>query len=204
MRISQEDLQRCFAMVATVCEAYEARELARHNVRSVDSLVAIASDVAGRPVTVRYLAERADERLVKGMCVIRADRCDVVILAGLNTCWHRFVLCKELFHAFLDCDEYRSMDLEKHLESMFSLFQVDPEDTDKTTNAEIIAELAAMEFLFPYKARVACIEAGKSIESMALQYRVPNQILGRYLTAANMEALAPFCGEQNAAIAQPA
>lgn len=186
-------------MVATVCEVYEARQLAKHNVRAVDALVEIASDVAGRPVGVHYLDEDAGARHIKGMCVIRADRCDVVILNGLNTCWHRFVLCKELFHAFLDCDEYRNMDLEQHLENIFSLFQVDPEDSDKSIHAEIIAELAAMEFLFPYRARVACMEAGRSLEEMAHQYRVPLQILSRCLAAKNMEALAPFCGDDRAA-----
>ncbi len=193
MIILEKDLQRCFSLVATVCEAYEAKQLARHNVRSVDALVEMATEIAGRPVDVLYLDEDADERHGKGMCVIRQDRCDVVILKGLNTCWHRFVLCKELFHAFLDCDEYRNMDLESHLESMFALFQVDPQDTDQTTNVEIIAELAAMEFLFPYRARLACIDAGKSFEAMAQQYRVPLQLLVRYLTPQNMDSLAQFC-----------
>lgn len=194
MRISTKDLQRCISKVREVTEVYDLHHLDAHaNVRLVDVLEEMAHHVTGRPVNVYYLDESASERHVKGVCVVLDERCDILILDGLNFCWGRFVLCKELFHAFLDCDEYRNMDLEKHLESMFTLFQVDPDSTDKTTDAEILAEIAAMEFLFPLKTRQRCIERGMSVAEMAQQYKVPELLLERYTLPANMNMLEKYC-----------
>lgn len=100
---------------------------------------------------------------------------------SLNWCWQRFVVTKEMCHCLIDCDEDRvwNTDLLKKLaENLASKFSI-AALRDKPLLSEHLAEMLALELLFPYELRrgfVTALKDGKITPyQLALRFRIPEQ-----------------------------
>lgn len=84
--------------------------------KSLDNIIDIASQLSDKPIEYLEVQMFQEDSAVKGSCVISKDKYSILALAGLNPCWRRFVTCKEIMHALMDCDEYRNLNIDIHIE----------------------------------------------------------------------------------------
>jgi hypothetical protein len=114
----------------------------------------------------------------------------IVLLDGMTNCWNRFCLCKELFHVVIDEPQSRSSSVIEHLADFRSSL-IGADGRDSSVN-EILAEFAAMQFLFPYAKRQKLADELKQRESrgevksdifqeFAVQLRIPRVLLEDYM-----------------------
>lgn len=138
-------------------------------------------------VLISDLSEAAQS--IKGHFVSKEDGSyDVLLLRGLNFCWKRLVLCKELFHVLMDSEEYRNMALEEHIEGSVgvAITEIKP---NNAVMSEILAEIAAMELLFPYAKRIEAIANKFKPKDIAEKYKCPLLLIEKYLHPSNMQEL---------------
>ena len=117
----------------------------------------------------------------------------IFVLNGLNYCWKRIVLCKELFHIILDMDDkqkiFKNSNWEEQVEkTLFSIPDVE-NTTEDCAAVEGLAEICAMELLFPYSTREKYI--GSSIDEVANSVRLPKILIEEYLSKSMMNSLNP-------------
>lgn len=197
MKIRTEDIQFCINRAQEAYAQYRLRVLNADSFeRAVDGLIGVARDVLGKNVQLIELDLDKDDTTTWGACITFEDRYDVCTVKGLNYCWQRFITCKEVFHTILDKDEYRNSSLCAHIDEAVSVFP-DPTYSDKPSvavMAEQLAEIAAMEFLFPYHRRQKELEKGEDVNyrTIASRYKVPLVLVERYLSEGYMYPLGQF------------
>lgn len=164
--------------------------------RHVDNLLSLYSGYLAKPVPNIYEAAdiEHDESAVYSMAVmLNEEDLDIVLVKGLNHCWRRFATAKEVFHAVLDREEFQSLDLGTLVEQVLTEFPNHDHPATAAVQAEFLAEVATMEFLFPYAARLKELERGiLDFHSIALRYRIPRVKVERYLSQEYMNNLRPF------------
>lgn len=108
-----------------------------------------------------------------------SDRYEICLLDKLNYCHRKFTLCKELFHIILDNPEFHSINFEKTIDDLMA----DGFIPDNSVS-EMLAEFAAMEFLFPYSDRCVILETNPqpNFAQIAEQYKVPQRLVEVYLS----------------------
>lgn len=187
MIITDAQLHTCISCAKNVKQQYTLAYLATDDPQqSVDYLVDLYSGALGkpRPVIVEVDIEAKNSPIYSSVFIKADGSIDIAIAKGLNFCQKRFVIAKELFHGLLDDDEYHNMDLFGHLNDVAASFP----DRDATPGlpvaSELLAEFAAMEFLFPYAKRVEELNmpGTPSFPGIALKYRVPLVQVEKYLT----------------------
>lgn len=198
MQISDEDVKHCLEKVSEVMEGYELYSRAKgHSYRSVDDLEWYVGEHIDRKVTVEDLFLAADDKVIRGVFTALADGSyKIYLLAELPERERRFVKCKELFHVILDEDRCRSMDIYGHLELAAAAFSIYDNSPDSPVVWEMLAEIAAMEFLLPYKDRLAIIagaEGNIDYANIARLYGVPQIYVENYLSEAMMAEFAKVC-----------
>ena len=110
---------------------------------------------------------------------------DICLLGGMNFCQQKFALCKELFHTIIQNAEFQSIDFENTIDECYAGGSL-----SGTAASEYIAEIAAMEFLFPFKDRLKIVEAGAiDFDAVAKEYRIPRLRIEKYLTPFRMDTL---------------
>lgn len=118
---------------------------------------------------------------------------DICLLSGLNYCYSKFALTKELFHVIISDPEFKTIGFDDTIDRCIA---GGPLSGD--ASAEFVAEIAAMEFLFPYKDRLALFSNDTmSPEKIAIEHRLPRVLVEQFLTHYRMKALAP-CYEESA------
>ncbi len=165
--------------------------------RNVDVLGSVCARDLEESIRV-YDVEAVPEELKElcgGLCLVIEDGSyEINLHPALNPCWQRFILCKELFQVVLDGQEYRSVNLYAHLEQLIQIMPGDGDDDSIYLPgvSELMAEIAAMEFLFPYSERLK-IKSQKSINllDVATKYRIPQKFVAIYLSDAYMGFLNP-------------
>lgn len=118
----------------------------------------------------------------------------IIKFVDTTNCWQRYALCKELFHIILDSEESRSIDLAGNLRDFSMSMKNRDEAGNKASTNEVLAEMAAMEFLFPYHKRVEYAEEiNASSEDkdiyirIATDYRIPRVLVEEYLNSDMMQ-----------------
>lgn len=146
--------------------------------KSLDSITEQCQQLADRPIEQHELQMSAENSDIKGFCACKPDKYEVVILAGLNTCWTRFITCKELMHAVQDCDEFHNLEIDPHIEEVINFGP----DTPLTVFSEFLAEAAAMELLFPFAEREVARTSGLTHFQIASLRKIPEAMVQIYLT----------------------
>lgn len=157
--------------------------------KSLDNIITLARELADRDIELLELQMSAEDSTIKGSCIISKDKYKILVLAGLNECWTRFVTCKEIMHALIDCDEYHNIDIDDHLEKVYYR----PPDVALSAVSEFMAEAAAMEVMFPFNDRVAISEQ-KNIDffEIATRYKIPKVYIQKYLSNTYMDFFKQF------------
>jgi Zn-dependent peptidase ImmA (M78 family) len=136
--------------------------------------------------------------LVRAVYFPKADHYEIYIIKGMPPEYLRYYKCKELFHIVLDREALRTTDLVALLQNMITRARPESRDLDlgQATVSETLAEIAAAEFLLPYKDRIGLRNADGNIdyEAAAKIYGVPQWLVGFTTTKDYMAALEPFFG----------
>jgi hypothetical protein len=198
MIIEEADLDYCLDKAREIAEQYKLYNIAGDDpLRAVDKLTKICRTYLEKNIQVWELEINKDDSPVLGSAILLKEEnsYDICHVAGLNYCWQRFVTCKELFHAILDEEKYRKMNISEHVDEVTVAFpEIDSTPGDSVI-AEALAEIAAMEFLFPYECRereIAARDGNIDCRAVAERFKVPLVFVEKYLSQPYMEALGQF------------
>ena len=199
MLVQPQDIRFCLDKTAEIVDQYLMYVLnGRAFHRSVDDLEWICSTYLETKIYRRVLHKLpAANSSVRGLYVSSVDGYEIYVLADMNFCWNRFVISKELFHVVMDTstDEYRDMDLYKHLKDIALSFPETHSIPGKSAVSELLAEIAAVEFLFPYKERLYQQgNSGQQINypAIAEHYKLPLNMVEKYMSKSWMDYLGAF------------
>lgn len=115
------------------------------------------------------------------------DYARIQITSGLNYCWKRFIICKEMYHCILDEPQENRVRSFKDLYKLSDYFtnsflnviadEMEEEEDFPPFETEEIAEIMAIETLFPIELRrTYCddFDSGKiTARQLSLRYRIP-------------------------------
>lgn len=143
-------------------------------------------------ITIKESAIPWERSAVWSASIMSEGQTDVLLANGLNYCWQNYTVTKELFHVLIDTEDSRDMNLSRTtlIESIGAPF-----DSNKphyfAAAAELQAEIAAMEFLFPYVNRQAIVRLSKRPDSasVAKQYLIPRLMVEKYLSQVFLDEL---------------
>lgn len=187
MIIKDNVLKETVSIAKTITEQYELFHITGNNPqKSIDYLIDIVKKNLTNEINIVEVDISYDKSAIYSMCIIKPDNAiDIVIAEDLNYCWKRFAICKEIFHLLIDQPEYRTLDIELHTESVLIAFPKDDAIPSTSVQVEFLAEVAAMEFLFPYKSRLMQLSTGAgnvNFPEIAQKYKMPQIFVERYLT----------------------
>lgn len=185
----EEDLEACLDRAKEIRELYEMYVL-HGNVypKSIDKLIWLISQYLEKEVVIRYVDVPAEGSSVKAAFWAMDDGTyQIALLTGMSDDEVRFVLCKELFHVIFDEESRRYISLFAHIEEVTSTFPLEEGHPNCAASWELLAEIAATEFLFPYGDRLKAVTTGEPTDyaRVASKYGVPRFIVEVY------------CGPQN-------
>jgi hypothetical protein len=194
VRISKTQIKAAIQLVHEIEVQFKLYALSpTHSERSVDDLLRICRQYRNNVIAVNEHSLRYEGQPILGFYLLKDDgSCDICLLSGLNFCWKRFVLCKELFHVILNDPEYQTKDLKSHIEATIAHFPDVENTTPVAVASEMLAEMAAMEFLFPYRLRKlhqAGVQEISVVEALAMKHRIPTLMVNKYLTSNYMKFL---------------
>ncbi len=96
----------------------------------------------------------------------------VAFASELNTCWSRFVVCKELMHLLLDQAHDRTPQAFDQLATLLGPIT----SPHARLNSELMAMLGALEYMLPWDERPPTLpSADDSALAVATQFRLPRQ-----------------------------
>lgn len=195
MYIPDDHIKYCLGKADEIADCYTLAHLGADDpLRSIDNLRRTCEAYLKTKITTIEVEIQKDDAAAWGSYIRKPDGYDILLAQGLNYCWRRFVTCKELFHAVLDKDEYRNMNIEAHIQEVTVAFP-DPESKPGgPILVEMLAEIAAMEFMFPYKRRQLALAGPDRGNFLAIaeMYKAPQVHVEKYLSASYMGNLLPF------------
>lgn len=173
----EEDLRACLAKAVEIREMYEMYAInGKGFPRSVDQLVWLVSEYLEKKVVVEVVDVPAEGSSIKAAFLAMGDGSyRIGLTAGMTEDELRFVLCKELFHVIFDEESRRSLDLSGHVEEYTSTIPLDGGKPNCAAAWETLAEIAAIEFLFPHYLRkqAAANDGALASSKYATQYGMP-------------------------------
>ena len=195
MQLADTDVRQCLAKVHEMVEQYNLYSRANHHTqRSVDDLEWLCGEYLQKKVSVYDLELEVGDFMIRGMFAALEDKSyEIYLLAELGDRERRFVKCKELFHVILDDERCRNMEIYGHLQLSVQAFSIDDDSPDSPVAWEMLAEIAAMEFLLPYAARqeiAAAANGNIDYADVAHRYGIPQQYVEDYLSDAMMAEFA--------------
>ncbi len=194
MRISLRELRFTLDIAADISRRHDAyvRDDALPKKDRDDVQAVVQERLGGSPIEIYELNDRLEHETIVGYYVAEDVGYSVLVSAGLDEDDLRFVVCKELLHILIDVHnkEYRSTDMCGHLDEMALSFLATTEEPKPSVRAEWLAEICAMELLFPYTDRKKELEAGNvDFKAVAEKYGVPQYHVERYLQQRTMEEI---------------
>jgi Zn-dependent peptidase ImmA (M78 family) len=182
--IQAKDVAFCLEKARELAGYYRQYVLAGDGrAKSVDDLLWICREYLKKNIQVAEVAVPAAGKVVRAVFIGREDGYDIYLLAGMDRVSRRFILCKELFHVILDQESSRSMDIYGHLEEVTATFPVPSAEPRCPAAWEVLAEAAAMEFLYPYAERKVLDMSSASngeIDAIAATYDIPRYLVESY------------------------
>ncbi len=154
----------------------------------VDSVVlpAVAGFVTtpnGLPYKISLDCKNWPANQLSGMLFRYPDRAEVIYSSTLNTCWARFVVCKELVHLLIDTEPKHFTKnpvalVQEIINKLPSVACVEE------LNSESLAIVGAVEMLLPWHLRKKMedmMASGASDYAIALEFRAPEKIVNLVL-----------------------
>lgn len=193
MQLNRGQVIAALACAKDLSEQYVLYALRPRNDKSIDTTVWLIGEYVRRKVTYNEVAVLAEGSNIRGLYMAYANGNYLVFtLSELPERERRFVACKELFHVVMDQAAFRSMDLLGLIEEAQETFFLDECRPSDSMASELLTEIAAMEYLFPYAERAKEIESagsdGPDHSRIAAKYGVPQHMVEIYLTQKRMAA----------------
>lgn len=161
INFEEDDIVHCLAKAQEIREQYEMYVLHGNGYpKSVDDFIWICGEYLGFQFTIEQVDLPAEGCSIQAVFIAEGDGSyRIGVLSGLTDEDLRFVVCKELFHMIFDEPGRRSIALREHVENYTSNLPLDDAEPDCSAAWETLAEIAAVEFLFPYEERVRILAA---------------------------------------------
>lgn len=106
----------------------------------------------------------------------------------LNEYWHRFIATKEMAHLAIDEKEDWSVDGTETIEDLIREHEIDRGSPPRDgIQSEVLAEIAAVELLYPWEFRQNDIDSGKSNQELSAIHKVPQYVIQRALSPNHMK-----------------
>lgn len=198
--IPNEIIQKAFNEVKRIRDAYNIFVLGPvSTTRSVKSLLDICRTDLQATISLHEHNETHRNHFIKSVYLKESNEKSnesytILLMAELNNCWKRFCICKELFHVLLDNPEIRETNLQEHVDDFFANGASESRTSSQgSSQSEVVAEFAAMEFLFPYAERKKVIDDGNfEFMEIASRYKIPRVYTEIYLSNYLMQILESF------------
>lgn len=196
MRLKVVDIHHCVDKAREMAEQYRLYSRAGDDtMRSLDDFIWVCQQYLEKHIELLELQLNAEGRSIAAVYLLEGDRYQIFVLAGHPPEWARFVACKELFHVVLDEPGCRSTAIGVHLDEMEITFSIDDSQPKKPAAWEVLAEIAAMEFMLPYAQRLKIVakrNGDEDLSAVANAFGVPQSLVEQYCSSATMEALKAF------------
>jgi len=196
MYLTTVELEYCLGKATEIAEQFRLEHIGSDDPqRSIDNLAVTCRKRLQIDIKLLKLDIPKHDAAQWGATFLHGDgSADICIVSDLNYCWERYVLCKELFHVLIDKEAYRNMNIEEHLKETTIAFPNDDSKPKPAVQVEVLAEMAAMEFLLPYECRLKELNGENKGNFLAIaeKYKVPQLLVERYLSLGYMENLAKF------------
>src|SRR5579862_3248770 len=196
MFVRAQDIRFCLDKAAEIAEQYRLYVLDSNNAKkSLDDLLWICEEYLKLKIFRGVLKNMpASESSIRGLYILLDDSFEIYLLSDMNFCWTRFVLCKELFHGLMDKEEYRNSMIYGHIKEVVEKFPEAQSHPSPAAVSELLAEIAAMEFLYPYRERLTDIAGKTNIDYLAIaeHYKIPQYYVEKYLGEGWIKYLGAF------------
>jgi Zn-dependent peptidase ImmA (M78 family) len=165
--------------------------------RDVEELVCLARDYFNKNVSVFILnsvPQSARSRSVSdygihAFYVANRDKSyEIYCYPNMPEESQRFAITKEVFHMMLDEEQYRTTNIYSHLANAAGPFADEDNQMSLPMESEVMAEIAAIEFLYPFERRLKDYE-NPDIDAICDHYGLPRYKVEQYLTEVTMTAL---------------
>lgn len=105
----------------------------------------------------------------------------------LNNYWHRFIAVKEMIHLAIDEKEDWSVEGSETIDDLIVEHEIDRGSPPRDgIQSEVLAEIAAIELLYPWEFRQTDIDSGKSPQELSKLHKVPLYVIQRALSPNHM------------------
>ena len=198
MRIEPQYIRLCLDRADYMREQYKLYAMGDGNAnpKDMNEFVRICQDELGYNISLKSVPKDGQKSAIRAFYMRdEGGNYEIYVLQNLNTCWDAFVRCKELFHMLLDSEEFRRLDIYEHLKEVSLKMTVASSEPSKPVVCEVLAEISAMEFLFPFEARKREKEQGNgsiNYQAIAEYYRIPRKYVEWYMSDDMMEVLGAF------------
>jgi hypothetical protein len=195
MLLEDDDVNFCISKAREVADHYRTYVIGGDgSYKSLDDTKWMCEEYLGKDIEiVEYPVTSA--RSVEGIFLFneKEDKYHIIVYVHpeLNPDHARFIQFKELFHVLLDEPRFRGMDVDGHIEESQSCFTVHDSEPSPRVVSEALAEIAAMEYVFPYADRLKVKALGDKADfaAIARQARLPQVLIEQYLTDSYMAGL---------------
>ncbi|MCX7071321.1 MAG: hypothetical protein NTW01_10055 [Gammaproteobacteria bacterium] len=171
---------------------------ASYQQKTPDILLKICREYIHKHIEIIEIDLEGKDSMIRALYMsLDKNSYEVYVLAGQEDSWRNFAACKELFHVVLDdpgSEDCRTTDLYGHAEGCLFTMSVADSSPGKNVTSEILAEIAAMEFLFPYVERKRHFSEASplNIDALAKLYPVPPALIEHYMSEHYMDGFAKF------------
>ena len=173
-------------------EVYNINELLKNHYRSFHTKNRSDADLLD--ICTRYLQKKINLKkhltpwengAILAFIVSYEAYYDICLLDGMNYCHNKFALCKELFHIVIENPEFQSIFSDETIQECVTGGKL-----SGGASQEFIAEIAAMEYLFPFKERIKIYKQGNiDFDAIATEYKIPRLMVEKFLTKYRMQSL---------------
>lgn len=194
MNVSSDDLDYCLRQADLISHDFllNCRD-SSNPARDIGEVLRTFERALGAKVEVFEVPITVEHGWVMGMCLLSDDKkIEIGLARDLDEPLARYVLCKELFHQALDRPEYRNVSIAGHIEEYTLTFPDDESSPRKPVVAEFLAEVGAMEILFPFKQRVRIVDSKPDHDEVAKRFQLPKLYTQKYLSTSFMKNLERF------------
>jgi hypothetical protein len=194
MKILRDSFCDCFSKISLVNDIYKTNFLSfGEPLKSLDDLIETCNLFLDKKITINLHNQRFSDHPIRGFYLSLEDSYEIGILNGQNFCWQRFVTCKEIFHVLLDENNTQSIDIEQLIDEVTIKFPEVDHGASPSAATELLTEICAAEFLFPYASRKKHITSNKKIDflTIAAEIKIPRLMVEKFLSPSAMEILNP-------------
>ncbi|GEM_PF-898575 len=193
MELEDEDLRKCVEAANELADNYEAFVHVKQPRKSLDDLLDLYSSLMKGNVSFEEVIVNDPLSSTPRGGTLPYDGPDgkpaykIGVLPDDDENMRRIVTTNEIFQAILDTDSSRDMSLYDHIAAMYA------GDLTEAVKKEEMAEVAMMQFLYPYKDRVNDLkllsESKLTYEEIVNWYGIPQNYVELYLTKPYMDKL---------------